>query len=369
MEQLRTKERNTNLELFRVVVMLAIIAHHYVVNSGLTQKMYAYPETHSALFLYLFGAWGKTGINCFVMITGYFMCKSRITFTKFLKLVLQVQFYKCIISVIFWIIGYEAFSMEGLWRILIPVLSVDANFPGCYAVFFLLIPFLNILIQNLTEKKHLLLLLMCLGFYTGLGTLGLGTVTVNYVSWFVVLYLAASYIRMYPKPIFDNCHFWGVAAVVSFGLSVVSIFLRLHLISVTKVYYFLADSHKVLAFTNGLTGFVFFKNLRLKHNKLINAMGATTYGVLLIHANSASMRKFLWRDLLNNTAFFGSAQLVVHAFISVIAIFAVCSVIDWLRIRYLERPLFQWWDQHNERFLEGYRRTETKVLKFFRIKE
>ena len=27
--------RNSNLELYRIIVMLAIVAHHYVVNSGL----------------------------------------------------------------------------------------------------------------------------------------------------------------------------------------------------------------------------------------------------------------------------------------------------------------------------------------------
>lgn len=30
------KERNSNLELFRILTMMAIVAHHYVVNSGLT---------------------------------------------------------------------------------------------------------------------------------------------------------------------------------------------------------------------------------------------------------------------------------------------------------------------------------------------
>ena len=31
-----SKTRNSNLELFRIITMLFIVAHHYVVNSGLT---------------------------------------------------------------------------------------------------------------------------------------------------------------------------------------------------------------------------------------------------------------------------------------------------------------------------------------------
>lgn len=30
------KTRDSNLELYRIIVMLLIVAHHYVVNSGLT---------------------------------------------------------------------------------------------------------------------------------------------------------------------------------------------------------------------------------------------------------------------------------------------------------------------------------------------
>ena len=31
-----TKVRSSNLELYRIICMLLIVAHHYVVNSGLT---------------------------------------------------------------------------------------------------------------------------------------------------------------------------------------------------------------------------------------------------------------------------------------------------------------------------------------------
>ena len=72
------KLRNSNLEMFRIIVMLLIVAHHYVVNSGLMPIMAENPTSAKSMFLYLFGWAGKTGIDCFVLITGYFMCKSDI---------------------------------------------------------------------------------------------------------------------------------------------------------------------------------------------------------------------------------------------------------------------------------------------------
>ena len=77
-----TKNRKTNLELLRIIAMYFIVAHHYVVNSGLTSSSGPiFKDTLSikSLFLLLFGAWGWTGINCFILLTGYFMCKQTIS--------------------------------------------------------------------------------------------------------------------------------------------------------------------------------------------------------------------------------------------------------------------------------------------------
>lgn len=73
--------RDSNIELYRIVTMILIVAHHYVVNSGLTSlngPLSACPTSFHSLLLLIIGAFGKTGINCFVFITGYFMCKSNI---------------------------------------------------------------------------------------------------------------------------------------------------------------------------------------------------------------------------------------------------------------------------------------------------
>ena len=108
---MRIQQRDSNLELYRIIVMLLIVAHHYVVNSGLINVMEQNPFTERSIFFYLFGAWGKTGINCFLLITGYFMCQSKITWRKFLKLILEIEFYKITIYLIFVLSGYETFSI------------------------------------------------------------------------------------------------------------------------------------------------------------------------------------------------------------------------------------------------------------------
>lgn len=86
------KQRNSNLELMRILLMLGMIAHHYVVNSGVEALYDLSSFSWDVWFLQIFGMFGKTGINCFTLLTGYFMVKSNITLKKFLKLYLEVKF-------------------------------------------------------------------------------------------------------------------------------------------------------------------------------------------------------------------------------------------------------------------------------------
>ena len=180
---LQGAQRSSNLELYRIIVMLLIIAHHYVVNSGLEEVMLLQPTSSKSIFLYLFGMWGKTGINCFVMITGYFMCKSSITLKKFLKLLLEVEFYNIVINLLFVLTGYESYTIKEWLMILWPIESIGDGFVSCFLMFYLFIPFLNVLVQNLDKRMHLCLLMLCLFIYTILGTSNYIPVRMNYVSF------------------------------------------------------------------------------------------------------------------------------------------------------------------------------------------
>lgn len=57
------------------------------------------------------------------------------------------------------------------------------------------------------------------------------------------------------------------------------------------------------------------------------------------------MRRWLWSDTLNNVKYYDGNKLIVHAIISVVLVFWVCTVIDYLRIRLVEYPIFNRVDQ------------------------
>lgn len=346
------KVRNSNLELYRIIVMLLIVAHHYVVNSGLIDVMKEYPLTRQSIFLHVFGMWGKTGINCFVLITGYFMCKSRITWHKFLKLLLEIYFYNIIIYVIFALCGYETFSLKYFARILMPVYEVNTNFTSCFLIFYLFIPFLNILIQDMSKCQHQLLLLLCLFVYTFLGSIPkLCHVNMNYVSWFCVLYFISSYISKYNFFKSISHKKWGYLTLAAIIISVMSVVCLLWLPQLLNrplfyaPYRFVSDSNTVFALLTSVCSFMYFKDLKLKYTPLINTVAASTFGVLLIHAHSDTMRQWLWNDTLRNADFFFSDFLIVHAILSTIGVFLICIFLDYLRIRFFEIRILKFVDK------------------------
>ena len=336
--QKTASHRDSNLELYRIILMLAIVAHHYVVNSGLVPECIdKAPTSGRSIFLLLFGAWGKTGINCFLMITGYFMCQSQISLKKFLKLLFEIEFYKIVIFVIFLATGNTVCNFQTLMGLL-PVPGITNGFVSCFIVFFLFIPFLNLFINNLSRNFYRLLLLFLFVFYTFLPSFGI-LICFNYVTWFSIIYLIAAYIRLYPIPLFSNRDFWLVSSIVCVLASCFSI-LFFAFVFKRNYYWFLADSNKILAVATAISLFLFFKNIKLKYNPVINLLAQSVFGVLLIHANSDAMRQWLWIDTLQNIRFFDTPWLVLHAFGSVIGIYVVCTAIDQARIHLIEKPFF-----------------------------
>ena len=329
--------------------MMLIVAHHYVVNSGLMEVMADDPMSSKSLYLYILGMWGKTGINCFVLITGYFMCRSNISLIKFLKLFLEVMFYNIMIWAIFVATGYESFSIKMMLKDVLPITSIHDGFTSCFLVFYLFIPFLNILVGNLDKKRHQYLLALCLFTYTFLAMIPKIHVVFNYVTWFSVLYLISSYIRLYGVfPSVKNIQ-WGMLTLVSVALSMISTigFIFLHLKYGIKLipYRLVSDSNAILAVIVSVCSFMYFKDLPIRQSKIINTISASTFGVLCIHANSDTMRRWLWKDTLNNVEQYYSDNMIWQSLVSILAVFFICIIVDYIRIHTFEKYTFLFLDK------------------------
>lgn len=329
------KERNSNIELYRIIVMLMIVAHHYVVNgSGLADIMSENPYDANTIFYRIFGAWGKTGINCFVLITGYFMCKSNITLTKFLKLFSQVLCYGIVLFCILCLSGYTSFTLKRLVIACFPIYAVKQDFTSAFLLVYLFIPFLNVFINSINKKMHLYIIGLMLLIYTVMPMM-LFPVSYNYVSWFIALYLISSYIRFYGLPYNDSAKKWGLITLTIYLVSILSIVSPL-IVNRQCTYFFVSDSNHIFALLLSVSSFMFFKNIQIRHNRVINTIASTTFGIFLIHTHSNGMRVLIWNRIFDSP---GHYSTPLYAVFAVMILFVVCSLIDLIRQITIEKPI------------------------------
>ena len=315
-----------------------------VVNSGMLDIIMSQPTSTRSITLYLMGMWGKTGINCFVLITGWFMCKKHITAHKFFKLLLWVMFYNFVIALTFQLTGYSDYSIKDLLWATLPVKSITDDFIGCYLLFYLFIPFLNKMIDNMNGKEHALLVIICLFTYTLLPTFHI-KITFNYVTWFCILYLIASYLRLYPIPQQNNIKLWSKATIILMLLASASVVGLIYFnvnrgvdTSIVRIYQLVHDSNRLFAVLIAVSSFLMVINIKMRHSHIINTISASTFGVLLIHANSDSMRQWLWKDACDMCGHYYSPEFFAYIIIIPIVIFTGCILIDHIRLILLEKP-------------------------------
>ena len=165
----------------------------------------------------------------------------------------------------------------------------------------------------------------------------------NYVSWFCVLFFIGSFLRLHPTYKDTNTRFWGflLLLTVLFAITSVICLIWAHkngLLLFYDTYAFVSDSNAPLAVLVSVCAFMYFKNVKIKQSNWINIIGGGTFGVLLIHANSGTMRHWLWQDVCDNVGYYSSDFIYIHAILVPVAVFTICSVIEYIRMRTIETP-------------------------------
>ena len=192
------------------------------------------------------------------------------------------------------------------------------------------------------------------------------SVTFNYVSWFMVLYFISSYIRLYPKKIYKNNAFWSVALLVMTLLCAASV-IACDFLFKGNYYLFVTDSNTLLAVLESICAFMFFNNLKIKNSKVINVTASATFGVLLIHANSDTMRSWLWGDVLNVVGVHTQGNGYLHIVLSILGVYFVCTAIDLVRINILEKPMLKRCDAVLPKFERWFRNSSDLICKKLNI--
>ena len=342
-------QRNSNLELLRILSMVFIVSCHFVSNGFLDYNLViSNPNNYLIYFLDLFG---KVGVDIFILISAYFMINSKFTLRKLLVLGGGVYFYSIILCLIMLIFVPSISITPTMILKTIFAISHGYWFINCYIVLMLFSPFLNKFIKGLSKNtfiKLLLLLIIIWSVYptfTGASLMYGDSFGYGYMAWFIVLYFIGAFIRLHldikqfsSKKLFTllivsiALLYLGSAIMGQLGL----IFNIENLVSGDTPHNFFTRENKFFILTTSISLFLIFLKREEFSNKYINYISGSVLGVYLIHAN-VFVGEYLWKSLIHVSSYYNSPNLWIVAIISIVGVYLACTGIDIIRRETVEK--------------------------------
>lgn len=323
------KSRNSSIELLRILSMLTIIGVHlfgackteYFLASG-GKVSYEFFSFVKLLFSY--------GVNIFVIITGYYMVnRNEVSIRKAFDLLWQISFYGAILFGVSLAIGINTFSFAGLTKSLFPILGGLRWFVKAYIILYLLIPFINVALNNISQTQHksLIVILVILFSiwpfilpYPPMDDYGFS------YNHFVVLYVISAYLRKYITEIRTTvcCVLFLTSTLLLFGL--MHIDTQLPIISTMKEMVLAHNSPIKLVACFSL--FMIFAKAEWYAN-WVNTLAASAFAVYVIHGDFNTMG-WMFTRLLRGVDFQCGWMWLPHLAATLFVVYFSCFVIDWL---------------------------------------
>lgn len=333
-------KRNYGLELYKVLCMLFVVAFHFSDHGNI--KLSCNQEiTFNWRFLASARIFGNLCNFGFMLISGYFLYKKKFEIKKIFKLWLQVWFYSVTLGIVCFVIGTEAFSWKSLIKMLFPFTFNQYWFFSTYIVVYFFFPYLNKLIDSLTKKQYQGLIAVSIGIFSVLCTFAHASWLrgANSIPIFIVLYFIGAYFRKYeismPKrktiPL----------AVATIIIEIASLFVTrivCRYIGKDKLVYFVSG-YSILPIATSIILFLLFKEIKIKHIKLVSFLSSSVFGVYLFHIGRLQI--FLFQQLFDNSVTYETGLFVPQMILAMCSVFGVGIFIDKIRKQIFEKPVLK----------------------------
>jgi len=337
--------RNMSLDLLRIIAMLMVIILHTFGYSGLLSAYPALSLQYNIVWFVEFVS--IVAVNCYVMLSGYFLVTSRFKLARLFSLVGEVLFYSVVIYGLFLLTGKATLDWGDLLRALLPVIGGEYWFVTAYVGMYVLAPFMNKLINGLSQLQHRRLIVGLVALFSLIPTFiffgddfGLSGNRLNFgcsTPWFLVLYVIAAYVRRWYRPTYEVTKYlrrYGVTVAVSFGIFLVATFgaERLGIAALRSFAGYLTAYNSVTILLCSIALFLVFVNLQIKTpalNKAITVIAPLTLATYLIHENP-HVRSVLWSSL-DIAGRANSGTVVLYIVACVAGIYGGSLLIDAVR--------------------------------------
>lgn len=297
---------------------------------------------------------GSLGVQIFVLITGFFMIDSEIRIKSFIKILLETLFYSYLIFVLFLLFAPDLLNMKMITRSLLPVGSKHYWFITAYLVLYLFIPALNLIALKIKQKTYQIMLALMIFFWFFMKEIFGATYEYSGLTLFIGLYYIGGYIKLYGIKCFEKSLMCYLSILQFFIINFAFFYYKLCISTaivdhdaVCKWHIKFPFSPFMLLAAVGI--FYIFKNLKIKNSNFINWCAASVLSVYLITENIC-IRGFIWKDWFGVKNLFTDggcnlSALFLNMLAAVVVSFAICIVIDKLRIKLIEKPFMNFIDK------------------------
>lgn len=332
--------RNSSVELLRIIAMLMIIGHHYVMHCGVDTNQFAFGPK---LYVYfLCQSLGKIGVMVFFTISSWYLCMERQpTMRKALKrcwiLEREVLFYSIALLAAFSILTKQRPTATAIMHACFPTCYDTWWYVTNYVIFLLLCPALTRGLRAIGKGMHASLcavLLVGWGFIGGMFPNDLLESNASKFVLFLFIYVLVSFYRWY----LDNWSATTAWILIAIGSTLIAGSIAVLQILGTRLgnyemrlqsNYLSTTCIKLPVLLVGFGLIVLFEKADFT-NTVINAIASTTFGIYLIH-DYPDIRTRLWQSKYGLASMFTSPRAIPVYFAMIMLVFITCMLIDFIR--------------------------------------
>lgn len=334
-------ERNYGLDLYKVLCMFFVIAFHFSdhgnINIDCTQ-----PITTNWNILAISRIFGGICNCAYILISGYFLYKKQFNLKTVVRLWLEVWFYSVVIGIICYLIGTTPFTIKNFIEMIFPFTFNQYWFFSTYIVVYLFFPYLNKLVDSLTQKQHKGLIITGLFFTSFMPTFAKADWlnSSNSIPLFIILYFIGAYINKFSIKLSKKQSI--ILPILLLSAEICSIYAMRLVYSLSghdKITYFIWGSNKFLVVVTSVALFLTFKDMQIKTNKIIPFLSSSVFGVYLFHIGRFNV--FLFKYLFDNSITYNTNLLFPQLLIAMCTIFVSGILFDKIRIILFEKNILK----------------------------
>lgn len=198
--------RDSGLELLRIICMALIILYHYNVHGGY-EPLSASTLTAQRVFVQELGLFGRIACSVFAMISGYFLIESKPDrgYRKIRHLCVQLVFYYFCIGVAIYCLQPVSFSIPDMVRFWGTIFT-GSWYIDYYVLWYMLLPFINPFLHQLNKEDYKKLLLIVYMIWSVIPSVMLVTNflplyirnwSFSNIDFFAVMYITGAYIKLH----------------------------------------------------------------------------------------------------------------------------------------------------------------------------